>query len=301
MRAVQFNQYGGPDVLQLAERETPVAGPGEILIRVAAIGVNPADCKWRQGMFAERVPLSLPHVPGYDVAGIVESSDAGDVRSGDRVAAMLPSHRQGAYAEWVVAPEANCAILPPDLDLAVAAALPTAGLTGVQMIEEQLDVQPGQTILITGATGAVGRFALHAAKARGAKVVAGVREEYRAEALAMGADAVAVLGEAWAGETFDAVADTVGGAIVAPLCRHLRAGGLIRTVSTTPIPVDGLPATPVFFPVHADAPRLAQLASDVAAGHMSVPVAMRLPLSDAAQAQQLTETGRQRGKVVLEP
>lgn len=300
MRVIQFDRYGDPDVLHAAERERPVPSPDQVLIRIMGIGVNPADCKWRRGMFAKHVPLSLPHVPGYDVAGIVEEPGTSGFAKGDHVAALLPPHAQGAYAEWVAADADRVALVPSDLDFAVAASIPTAGLTGVQMIEEQLDVKAGQTVLITGATGAVGRAAVHAAKARGAKVVAGVRAAYGDAALVLGADEVAILGNDWNGGTFDAVADTVGGEAVVSLCRHLREGGLIRTVSTAPIPASDLPAKPEFFSVHADSDRLAALAVEVAVGKLAMPIAKRLPLEEAAEAHRLTEAGKLMGKVILE-
>jgi len=188
------------------------------------------------------------------------------------------------------------------LDFAAAAAIPTPGLTGVQLIEEQLDLQPGQRVLITGATGAVGRFAMFAAKARGATVIAAVRASQREEARALGADTVLTLGEeAWDGLPFDRVADTVGGAQVAALCRHVAPDGVIRTTATTPIPPEGLPVAPAGFAVHADAGRLAALAAAVAAGEITVPIARIFPFEEVQQAHRLLEAGGLGGKVILRP
>ena len=96
MRAILFDRHGGPSVLRLARRPLPVAGPNEVLVRVAAIGVNPADAKWRAGLFADRLPLRMPHIPGYDVAGVVEKSDISEFPEGLRVAGMLDPRRHGA-------------------------------------------------------------------------------------------------------------------------------------------------------------------------------------------------------------
>jgi NADPH:quinone reductase len=290
---VMFDRYGDAGVLYLGHRAQPVAGAGEVLIRVERIGVNPADGKWRAGMFAGFAPLRFPHVGGYDVAGVIEPS-------GQRVAVMLDPLQQGAYAEFAVATASHVAAIPEGLGFALAAAVPTPGLTGAQAVEEQVDAKAGEIILITGTTGLVGRFAAHAARLRGARVVAAVRANHRAEAVAIGADYVISLGdEAWTGPPFDHVIDTVGGEAVAVLCRQLRPGGKIRTVATTPIPAHGLPAEPVFFAVHPDADRLQALLQAVAIGDVNIIVEQELPLERAGEAQQLVEAGGLRGKIVL--
>lgn len=302
MRAIVFDGYGDASVLREARLPCPVPQPGQMLVRVRAVGVNPADGKWRSGMFARTRPLQFPQVPGYDVAGEVVHSEDAAMPPGTRVAAMLDALVQGAYAEYAAVAPRSAAPIPDTLSFETAAALPTPGLTGVQLIEEQLDVQPGETVLLTGATGAVGRFALHAARARGARVVAAVRAKHVDTAIALGAAQAIVLGEqAWTGAPFDHVADTVGGALVADLCRQVRPSGRIRTVSTTPIPAEGLPCTPGFFGVHADADRLARLAQAAGAGALDVAIAARFPLAQAADAQRLVDAGSGGGKVVLIP
>jgi NADPH:quinone reductase-like Zn-dependent oxidoreductase len=300
MKAVLIDAYGGPEKLRIGECEKPVPGEGEILIRVAAVGVNPADGKWRAGMFASMVPLSFPHITGYDVAGTVEAG--GDLAPGTRVVALLPALRQGGYAEWAAAPIEGVAPIPDAMGFATAAAIPTPGLTGAQLIEEQLDVQPGHRVLVTGVTGAVGRFALVAAKARGAIVIAAVRTSQREDACALGADFVLTLGgEDWEGPPFDRIADTVGGTQVAALCRHIAPNGVIRTASTTPIPSEGLPVKPSAFAVHADPDRLAALVAAVAAGKIAVPIVHILPLDEARRAHCLLEAGGLGGKIILLP
>jgi NADPH:quinone reductase-like Zn-dependent oxidoreductase len=300
MRVVQFAEYGAAEVLQVAERETPQPGPSQVQLRVAAASVNPADFKWRMGMFAQWMPLNLPHVLGYDVAGTVTAvgSEVSQFKVGDRVVANV----QGGYAEFAVAEVAATALIPNGLDFAQAAALPCAALTGVELIEEGISPQAGQTVLVTGATGAVGRFSLKAAVDLGAKVVAAVRPAYFEEAKALGASEVIALdGDVPAGMTFDHVADTVGGADVAKLSRSLKPGGLLLSVGTTPIPPEGLPATPTPFYYHPDGARLAKVAADVASGIITMPVAKRMPLTEAAEAHRLMEAGGLRGKLILEP
>jgi len=301
MRAIQFDDYGPPEVLHLADIPAPEPGPSQVQIKVAAVGVNPADFKWRQGMFKSYNPLPLPHVPGYDVAGVVSAVGPGVTRLkvGDRVAATV----KGAYAEYAVAEEGACGKLPAGFDFATGAALPCAALTGVQQIEDAIKPKAGETVLVTGATGGVGRFCVHAALGLGVKVVAAVRPAYFDEARALGCEAVVSLdaGDP-GGHTFDHVADTVGGPAVASLCKGLKPGGSIVTVSTTPIPPEGLAATPVFFgytPLTAHA-RLEALVDDVINGKITMPVAVKMPLAEAARAQALMETGGQKGKIILE-
>jgi NADPH:quinone reductase-like Zn-dependent oxidoreductase len=299
MKAIQFEQYGAPDVLHLAEVNTPVAGPGQIRVRVAAVGVNPADFKWREGMFRERVPLQLPHVVGYDIAGTVDTigPQVTAYRVGERIVASVRS----GYAEFAIADEKNCAAIPDGLDFATAASLPCAALTGVQMIEDAVKPRKGQTLLITGATGAVGRFALHAALALGTRVIAAVRPTYFDEARKLGAQQVVGLQDGNnAALSFDHVADTVGGPQVATLCRHLVPGGSIITVSTTPIDPAGLSATPTFFAYRTDGMRLAQILNQVVTGEVAMPIARRLPLARAAEAHRLIESGGLSGKIILE-
>ena len=303
MRAIQMSEYGAPEVLRLVEAPTPEPGPGQVRVRTAAVGVNPADFKWRAGWFKERLPLTFPHIPGYDGAGVVDALGAGaqDLAVGDRVVFMMPPVAQGAYAEYVVMPTATAAPIPSNLDFATAAALPTPGLTGVQLIEDHIAPAPRDIVLITGAVGGVGRFSVRAAKLLGARVVAAVRARQVEEARALGADEVIVLGEEdWSGPLFDHVADTVGGPEVAKLCLRMKPGGRLCTVSTTPIDPAGLPAEPLFIAVRQDRAKLSQLAQWAASGELPVPVARRMPLAQAPEAQRLMEAGGQNGKIVLE-
>ena len=304
MRAVLFYEYGPPDVMREGDTPTPGPAPNEVRIRVRAAGVNPADFKWRAGMFADLVPLQLPHVLGYDVAGTVDAlgSDVLGMSVGDRVFAMLDNIKKGGYAEFAVCIAEHAARIPTDLDFDIAAALPTPALTGFQMIEEHLQVKPGQTVLITGAIGAVGRFATVAALRLGARVVAAVRANQQDEALALGAAETIVLGDQnWHGAPFDHIADTVGGAAVARLCRHLKPGGRIRTVSTTPIDPAGLYSDPVFISVHPDRATLEKAAALVGATEITLPIARRMPLGQAAEAHRLAEAGGLGGKLILRP
>ncbi len=302
MRVVECNEYGGPEVLHLAERPIPATTPGTIRIRVHAAAVNPADTKLRQGMFDSVAPLNFPQILGYDVAGIIDDLGPGvtGFSPGARVFAMLDMLQRGAYAEYVLVPAAEIVPIPDALDFATAVAIPTGGLTGVQMIEEYAKPQANDIVLITGATGSVGRFAMYAAHRRGVHIVAAVRENQLDEARALGATETLILGaEGWSGADFKYVIDTVGGRAVADLCRHLRPDGAIFTAATTPIDPQDLTSTPVFVVVHNDPAKLRELSAAVAAGLLPVPIAQSLPLDQAPAAHRLVEQGGNGGKIVL--
>lgn len=302
MRAVIVDEYGPPEVLHVAEAAEPSPGPGEIKIEVAAAAINPADYKWRSGMLRQFAELEFPHVLGYDVAGVVCETGQGvtGFAPGDRVVGMLDHRLKGGYAEFAVVAPAACVELPGDFDFALAAAIPTPGLTGVQLVERHVAPGPGQRLLVTGACGSVGRFAVYAALRLGVTVVAAVRAGQRQLAGELGAGEVIVIGEEYTGAPFDHVADTVGGPGVAALCRHLAPGGRIRTVATTPIEPTGLSTAPEFVALEADARQLAQLVAAVANGEVRYEVALRLPPSRAAEAHRRMEEGGLPGKIVLD-
>ena len=300
MQVIQFDEYGPPEVMHLAEVATPDAGPGQVQIRVRATGVNPADCKWRAGLLHEMAPLTFPHVVGYDVAGEVTAigSDVSRFKVGDRVVATVA----GGYAEVAIADEDGCALLPDGQGFDQAAALPCPALTGVQLIEDGNRPRSGETVLVIGATGGVGRFAMNAAIALGARVVAAVRPAYIAEARSLGADEVISLDdEVDENRSFDHVADTVGGDVAAKLCRFVSPNGTIMTVATLPIDPDGLPVAVEFFAYRSDGARLARIAQSVADGSIAMPVARCLRLSDAAEAHRLVEAGGTGGRIILQP
>lgn len=301
MKAVRIHGHGGAEVLCYEDTEVPVPASGEVLIRVAAAGVNPADHKHRAGMFKDFVPYRFPHILGYDIAGTVAALGKGveSPAMGTRVSALLDPMMAGGYAEFVVTAAAGCASLPDNIDFATAAAMPCPALTGTQMVE-QMRLSPGDTVLVTGATGMVGRFALFAAKAAGARTVAAVRPAYMEEARALGADAaVALDGLGWQGMAFDGVIDTVGGAAATALAARLKPGARILTVATAPLDLSRLSVEPEFVAVYPDGARLARLVAEVASGAIAVPIAARLQLADAGRAQAMLEAGGVRGKVVL--
>jgi NADPH:quinone reductase-like Zn-dependent oxidoreductase len=299
MKAIVLPAYGDPDRLELREVPEPKPGANEIAVRVAAASINPIDYKLRSGAYQKYMPLELPTVLGRDVAGTVVAVGPG-VTAFAVGARVLGFVRQG-YAEIVVAPLEAWAPVPAGLDLTDAAALPLVVLTGAQLAEEAVDVRPGEVLLVTGAIGGVGRTAVFAAKARGARVYAGVRSAQKAEASKLGADGVVALDDAADVERLpplDAIADTVGGDTIKKVLEKVKAGGRIGSVVGEPAGAKerGLSVRPMM--THPDAKRLAQLAQAVADGKFNIPIVKRFPASEAPQAHKIAEKGAG-GKVLL--
>lgn len=303
MRAVVLHDYGPPSALKVEELPDPTPKPGEILVRMAGASVNPVDWKQRSGAARERMPLTFPAVLGRDVSGTVVSVGPGV----DDPALALGAHvlgrpaKSGGYAELVAAPVDAWAPLPVGMDVADAGALPLVVLTGAQLAEEAVDAQPGQTVLITGATGSVGRTAVFCAKARGARVLAGVRRKHAAAAELLGADGIVVLDDpkaVAAMPTVDGIGDTVSGELIQRLLDKLAPGGTLGSVLGAPAGAAerGFTVRAIF--THQDAPRLGALARAVAAGQFTVPIARRFALAEASDAHAFAEQGAG-GKVLL--
>ncbi len=302
MRAVVLSEYGPPSALQLQTVADPTPGPGEIVVRVAGASLNPVDWKQRSGAIRAYMPLKLPAILGRDAAGTVAAIGPGVTafKVGDRVLGRVPG---GGYAEFVAAPLDSWARVPEPMELADAGALPLVVLTGAQLAEEATDARAGETILVTGATGSVGRAAVFTAKARGAKVLAGVRAKHRAEAESLGADGVAIIDDDGAISRLpplDGIADTVDGETIQKLLGKLRPGGKIGSVLGEPAGAKEKGFRVNAFMTRSDPKRLAALARAVADGKLVIPIARRFPLADAAAAHELAEGGAD-GKVLLLP
>lgn len=301
MKAVQLSEFGGPEKLHYVEdAPEPAIGDDEVLIEASAASVNPIDFKLRSGAMKDIWPLPLPAILGVDVSGVVRAAgkDVSGIVPGDRVIAMT----SGSYASLVKAKADAVAILPEGVDLIDAAALPLAVATGDELIRESCGLTAGQTVVITGATGAVGRAAVHAAKLLGANVIAGVRRHSIADAEALGVIAAIALEDAADVArigTVDAVADTVGGDAAASLLGHIKPGGVFATAVQPPKDAALHPQVRVtFLHSHPDGARLRVFAEDVAKGSFALPIGRRLPLAEAAEAHRLAEKGGI-GKVLL--
>lgn len=299
MKAVVASQYGGPEVLSFKDVPDPSPGPGEVLVQVAAASINPIDIKRRTGDAKSFAPIKFPGVLGVDVSGTVISVGPGvkGFSPGDRVFGMADH----TYAERCVAKAESLAKVPEGLDLVEAAAIPLVTTTGNELITEGAPVQRGQSVLVTGAMGSVGRSAVFTAKARGATVFAGVRKAQLEQAKALGVNAVALDDEDAVANLpmLDAVADTVNGKTAASLLDKVKEGGVFASVLGPPqnsTEHTSVKVVPVY--AHADAKMLVEMARAVMEKKLVIPIAAKIPLKDAAHAQDMVAKGVN-GKVLL--
>jgi len=298
VKAILLTRYGGVDGLELREVNEPRPGRGEVRVKVAAASVNPVDWKLRSGALKAWMPLELPAVLGRDASGEVAELGPGvtALKRGDRVFGLAGA----AYAQQVVAAAEALALVPAGLDLIDAAALPVVVLTGSLLVEEAIRLERGETVLVTGAAGSVGRVATYEARRLGARVIAGVRAAQRGPAAELGAERIVALDreeELEALPELDAIADAVGGPTTARLLARLKAGGRVGSVVGAP-PTDRKDIAVRAFVNHPDAPRLRRLAEAVVRGDLRIPIARRFPLAEAREAQRLAEAGGV-GKVLL--
>lgn len=300
MKAVVLHEYGGPDKLKYEDVPDPVVGEGQVLVRVAASSVNPIDYKLRSGIVKDFMPLQFPAILGNDFSGIVRAVGPGvsEFSPGDKVMGMADS----TNAELVVAKVSAMTHLPDGLDLVEAAALPVVTLTGEQLITKGTKIQVGQTVLVTGAAGNVGRSAVHAAKKAGATVIAGVRKAQVMAAATVGADEVLALDDASELEKLgfiDAVADTVGGGTAEKLMGKVKQGGIFASVLGPPANAKMHPTISVeHVIVQPVAAMLRTLAEDVVAGRLVIPIDRMVPLEEAGAAHVAAEKGGI-GKILL--
>jgi len=302
MKAVVLHEYGGPEVLKFEDNvPDPQVSGDTVLIASAATSVNPIDWKVRSGARQKDFPLTFPAILGRDVSGVVRAVGANvrHFKPGERVFALT----NAAYAELVAVDEANLTHLPDGVDLVDAAAIPLIALTGDQLVRLATNVQKGQTVLVTGAVGSVGRAAVHTAKKLGAQVIAGVRTRQLEDARALGVFAVVAIDDDEAIARLgpiDAVADTVGGAVAARLIAKVKPGGSLGYASVLPEGTAELNPTVKITRVYAqpDPSKLREFADDVRDGKFVLPIGRRLPLRNAAEAQALAEKGAV-GKIIL--
>lgn len=301
MRAVRIHHYGGPETLKYEDGvPDPAMGPDTVLIKMVATSVNPIDWKVRSGARQKDFPLELPAILGRDVSGVVMAvgSEVRNFKPGDPVIAMA----NATYAEIVAVPSALVTHLPDGVDPIDAAAIPLVSLTGDQLVRLATLAEAGQTILVSGALGSVGRAAVHSAKKLGAKVIVGVRARQLAEAEGLGAYAAVALDDDDAIARLpavDGVADTVGGATAAKLLRKVKAGGRYGYASVLPDAAAkeaSVEISRVF--ARPDPSKLREFADDIRDGKFILPISQRLPLRDASVAHELLEKGGG-GKIVL--
>jgi NADPH:quinone reductase-like Zn-dependent oxidoreductase len=302
MFAVRVHEFGGSGAAVYEKAPVPQAGAGEVLIRVHAASVNPVDWKTRQGYL--RGAVALPMTLGWDVAGVVEQVGAGveHVVVGDEVYAMIHV-RGGAFAEYAVARAVEVARKPATLSMIDAAGVPLAALTAWQALQAA-NLTAGQTVLIHGAAGGVGLFAVQFAKLAGAQVIGTARSHNQAFVRQFGADQVIDYRATpfeQAVQNVDVVLDAIGGETLARSWSVLKPGGLLASIVDPIDPAaipDGLRGARIG--VQPDAGQLAHIAGLLDAGQIRPATTLVLPLSAGRLALDLSETGRVRGKLVLE-
>jgi NADPH:quinone reductase-like Zn-dependent oxidoreductase len=300
VKAVVLHKFGGPGNLKYEDVADPVVDKGEVLVRLTATSVNPIDYKLRSGAMQPYQPLELPTILGRDISGIVREV-------GPKVSGFVPGDRvmalgNRAYAELVVVKTEDLTHVPEKLDLVEAAALPLVTLTGEQLITRGTKIQSGQTVLVLGAVGNVGRSAVWTAKKAGAVVIAGVKKSQRKTAAELGVDQVLALDDVQAMDKLgfvDSVADTVGHETAEKLLSKVKQGGVFASVLGSPgnakmhptIQIEAVRVVP-------DATMLKTLAEDVVAGRLVIPIDRMVPLAEAGEAQAAAEKGGI-GKVLL--
>ncbi len=302
MKAVLLYEYGPAENLRYEETEDPIYGDNEVLVRVKATSINPIDYKRRSGAAKARMPLEFPAILGRDLAGEVVAAgrDVTGFPRGMRVMALA----NGTYAEMAVAKADVLAPIPEALSFERAAALPLVVTTGAQLIERAVKPAAGQTILITGALGSVGRAAVHVAHQHGARVLAGVRVREKEQASKLPVqDVIGIDDEKEIGKLrdLDAIADTVGGPTIERLLGAIRTGGVLGSVLGKPASADNYPIRVEAFMAQPDASRLYQLAEDAARGEFLIPIARTMKLAEIQEAHRMAERGGAGGKIILVP
>jgi NADPH:quinone reductase-like Zn-dependent oxidoreductase len=309
MKAQRFHEFGGPDVLRYEDVETPTPTAGEVLVRVAASGFNGVDAGIRGGYLQEPFPVTLPHTPGVEVAGTVESLGEGveNVAVGDPVVAFLPMTADGAAAECVIVPADVIVAAPTTVPLADVAGLPMIGLTAWQALFDDAGLQSGQRVLINGAGGGVGGYAVQLAKAAGAHVIATASPRSIDRVTAAGADEVIdhTAGAVVVAEPVDVLLNL---APIAPetleaLAADVRPGGVVvNTVPMIPTPSDeqrDVRGIGLF--VRNDTQQLARLVELVDRGELRIEVSERVPLAELAALHARSDAGEVSGKAIVIP
>ncbi|MGP4032124.1 NADP-dependent oxidoreductase [Pseudarthrobacter sp. 1C304] len=303
MKAITYSEYGSPDVLEVTEQPLPKVGPGMVLVKVKAAAVNPVDWKIMAGYLDQVMDLQFPAIPGWDVAGVVESVgiDAPQFSPGDEVIAYGRKDyvHGGSFAEYIALPERLLARKPASLGWDESAGLPLAGLTAYQVLT-RLGLAPGETVLIHGGAGGVGSLGIQIATALGARVIATASEKNHDFLRSLGAEPVSY-GEGLAERVralrpggVEVVADFAGGNLEATLA-VLAADGRHASIADSEVEEHG--GTWMWVnPVAADLQALAGLVDE---HNIRVEIARTFPLEQAAEAFRLNMDGHTRGKIVV--
>jgi NADPH:quinone reductase-like Zn-dependent oxidoreductase len=304
MKAIVVHEYGGPEVLKYEDAPRPEPKENEVLVRVMAAGVNPVDALIRSGKYAKVFGTSLPLVPGYDIAGVVEKigTKIAKLKVGDAVYAY--PMWGGGYAEYAVATDGEAALKPKSISFVEAAGVPLAALTAWQALIDVAKMDKGQTVLIHGGSGGVGSFAIQIAKARGAKVIATASTSNQDLLKQLGADvAIDYTKQKFedVAKDVDVVLDSVGKDTLARSYGVVKKGGFIASLVAKPDQAEldkyGIRGAPIS--VKPNASELAEITKLIDEKKIKPIVSQVLPLTDAVKAQEQAATHHTRGKIVL--
>jgi NADPH:quinone reductase-like Zn-dependent oxidoreductase len=304
MKAIVVHEYGGPEVLKYEDVPRPEPKENEALVRVIAAGVNPVDALIRTGKYAKFFGTTLPLIPGYDIAGIVEKKGAKitKVKAGDSIYAYVLWG--GGYAEYAVATEGEATAKPKSLNYIEAAAVPLVALTAWQALIDTAKLSAGQTVLIHGGSGGVGSMAIQIAKARGAKVIATASTSNQELLKQLGADVAIDYTKTKfedVAKDVDVVLDSVGKDTLARSYGVVRKGGIIATLVAEPdqAELDKHGIRGAAISVKPNASELAEITKLIEEKKIKPVVSQVLPLTEAVKAQEQAATHHTRGKIVL--
>lgn len=307
MNAVRIHEYGGQDVLVYEEAPCPEIGENEVLIRVSAASVNPFDWKVRQGYLTGWFNHTLPLILGWDVSGVIEAAGSGvtNFGIGDEVFARADVSKNGAYAQYIAVDSSLLAPKPPSLDHIHTAAIPNAALAAWQSLIEIAGLSEGQTVLVQGAAGGVGHFAVQFAKSRRARVIGTSRAENISFLRELGVDEAIDYTTTQFDEVMrdvDVVLDTIGGDVLQRCWTVLKPGGILVSVVEPPSEETATlhNVRQAFASAMPDPNLLAEITALIESGQVKPVVSTVLPLAEARQAHALSESMRTRGKIVFQ-
>ncbi len=310
MRAMVLHRYGGPEVLSEAQVPRPVPKSGQVLVRTRFVGVNPKDVIVRKGKFAAVTGKRFPLIIGHDIAGeVVQTKGRCDLAVGERVYGMINDFAGRAYAEYAAVDVNQLGRAPASIDLKAAAAVPLAAQTALQALRNNGRLRPGQRVLINGASGGVGVFAVQIARIVGAEVTAVCSKRNADFVAGLGAQRLIDYGTTELpslSERFDLIFDVFGNYHFDALKRLLAPRGTyVHTIPSPRIAQDvirtlGRKQRAKLVLVRSRRKQLDWLSEQIDAGQLKVPIDRTFPLRQASEAHRFIETKRARGKVVLE-
>ncbi|GHO51197.1 NADP-dependent oxidoreductase [Ktedonospora formicarum] len=303
MHAIRVHTYGDVDQLQLEQIPQPEPQEGEVLVRVHAAGVNPLDWKIRSGWMKSIMPVAFPYVPGNEFAGVVErvGPNVSTLRPGQAVFGQSPG---GTYAEYCTAPVRTLAPKPTALSFDEAATVPIGATTAWQGLFVAGELQAGQRVLILGASGGVGTFAVQFAHSKGAYVIATTSARNVAFVRSLGADTLIDYIQTRIEDEVhdvDLVFDAVGGEASTCAFSTLKRGGKLITIAGQPdeAQAQARSVSASFFAGHPSADLLGTFACLIDAGQLRTSIAATFPLSEAHKAHELSQSGHGRGRIIL--